>query len=146
MSETLEEAERLFAVGDGLAGMGQNAEALGQFQAAWVALPKPREVQEPATRILGAIVDCHFHLGEWEDCRKVVQQAFHCGAGTDNPFLRLRFGQSLYEMGDEQEAANWLTPAYLSEGRPLFEDDDPKYLAFLRGRLRPPPGDWPDGW
>jgi hypothetical protein len=63
-----------------------------------------------------------------------------------NPFLRLRLGQALYELGDEQEAANWLVPAYLSEGPALFEDDDPKYLEFFCSKLAPPPGGWPEGW
>jgi len=146
MADVLEEAQRLFAVGDDLADEGKDAEALGLFQAAWSALPEPREELEPTIRILGAIADCHFLLGRWEDCRQSVQHAFRCGADMDNPFLRLRLGQSLYELGDEQEAANWLVPAFLSEGRDLFEQDDLKYLEFVRSRLEPPPGGWPEGW
>ena len=111
-----------------------------------VALPEPREKQEPAIRILGTIADCHFYLGEWESCREAVQHAFRSGADLENPFLRLRFGQSLFELGDEQEAANWLVPVYLSEGQSLFEQDDPKYLEFFRGMLKAPPGGWPQGW
>lgn len=146
MDGAQEDAERLFADGEALADAGQDGEALARFQAAWSALPEPREEQELAIHIQGAIADCHFHLGNWEGCRQAVQMAFRCGAGLDNPFLRLRLGQSLYELGDEREAANWLAPAYLSEGRSLFEDDDPKYLEFIRGNLEPPPGGWPEGW
>ncbi len=146
MEDPLEAAEGFLAEGEDLADAGEDIEAFGRFQAAWLALPEPREEQEPAVRIQAAIADCHFHLGEWDSCRRAVQQAFRCGAGPDNPFLRLRLGQSLYELGEEREAANWLVPAYLSEGRSLFEDDDPKYLEFFRGRLESPPGGWPDGW
>jgi hypothetical protein len=60
--------------------------------------------------------------------------------------VRLRLGQSLYELWDEREAANWLVPVYLMEGRKPFEMDDPKYLEFFRGRLQPPPTGWPTGW
>lgn len=146
MADALEDAERLLAEGDHLADDEQDEEALARFQAAWAMLPQPRDDQEPAVRILAAIADCRFHLGEWEGCREAVQHAFRCGAGLDNPFLRLRLGQALYELGDAREAANWLVPAYLSEGRALFADDDPKYLEFFRSRLDPPPGGWPEGW
>jgi tetratricopeptide (TPR) repeat protein len=146
MANALDEAERLLAAGDDLASAGKHAEALGRFQAAWSALPEPREQQDPAIRVLGAIADCHFLLGQWEECRRAVQHASRCVADLDNPFLRLRLGQSLYELGDEREAANWLVPAYLSEGRALFEHDDPKYLEFFRSQLEAPPGGWPEGW
>jgi len=146
MVDALEEAERLLTAGNDLADAGKDAEALGQFKAAWSVLPEPREDQDPAILILGAIADCHFHLGRWEDCRRAVQHAFRCGADLDNPFLRLRLGQSLYELGDHGEAANWLVPAFLSEGPALFEHDDPKYLEFFRSELEAPPGGWPEGW
>ncbi len=63
-----------------------------------------------------------------------------------NPFLRLRLGQCMYELGEHREAADWLTMAFLSEGKKLFEQDDPKYLAFTKAQLKPPPGGWPEGW
>jgi tetratricopeptide (TPR) repeat protein len=146
MDDPLGDAERLLAEGDDLADAGEDAEALRRYRAAWSALPEPREEQEPAIRIQAAIADCHFHLGDWESCRQAVQHAFRCGAEPDNPFLRLRIGQSLYELGDEREAANWLVLAFLSEGRSLFQEDDPKYLEFFRDRLQSPPGGWPKGW
>jgi hypothetical protein len=146
MGDALDEVERLFGMGEDYADAQEDGAALNCFRAAWNALPEPRDEQGPAVRILAAIADSHFHLGEWDACRAAVQHAFRCGADVGNPFLRLRVGQALYELGDEREAANWLAPAYLSEGRSLFEDDDPKYLAVLRSRLDPPPGGWPDGW
>jgi tetratricopeptide (TPR) repeat protein len=146
MANARDEAERLFAEGEGLAAAEQDAEALTRFRAAWDALPEPKAEQESAIRILAALADSHFYLGEWEGCLRAVQDALRCGADVGNPFLRLRLGQSLYELGDEQEAANWLVPVYLAEGRGPFESDDPKYLEFFRGRLAPPPGGWPEGW
>jgi hypothetical protein len=146
VADALEQAERLFVEGEQFADAEEDAEALARFCASWAALPEPREEQEPAGRILAAIADCHFHLGQWEQCRQAVQHAFRCGEDLSNPFLRLRLGQSLYELGDEHEAANWLVPVYLQEGRQPFEGDDLKYLEFFRGRLEPPPGGWPAGW
>jgi hypothetical protein len=80
MADALDDAERLFAEGEELADAAQDADALHRFRAAWEALPEPREEQDPAIRILAAIADCHFHLGDWAGCRQAVQHAFRCGA------------------------------------------------------------------
>src|SRR5215218_8881344 len=103
MADALEEAERLFAEGEAFADEEADDEALALFRAAWEALPEPRGEQESAARILAAIADTHFHLGNWEECRRGVQVAFRCGAEPDNPFLRLRLGQALFELGELAE-------------------------------------------
>src|SRR5262249_52508764 len=146
MSNVSEEIERLFNGGEEFVYVDEYADALARFNAAWDLLPEPKEEGEMAVQILAAIADCHFFLKEWDACRKAVQHAFQCGAELDNPFFRLRLGQSLYELGDEREAANWLVPIYLTEGRKPFEREDPKYLEFFRDKLRPPEGGWPEGW
>src|SRR5262245_21614503 len=111
MADALEEAERLLAEGDDLANKELDEDAFAKFRAAWAALPEPKDEQEPAIRILAAIADCQFHLGRWDECRASVQHALRCGADVANPFLRLRLGQALYELGDAREAANWLALA-----------------------------------
>jgi hypothetical protein len=136
----------LFEDGEGFVDADRFADALGCFQAAWDALPEPKSEQEPAVRILAAIADCHFHLKNWEECHEAMQHALRCGASVSNPFIRLRLGQSLYELGNEHVAANWLVPVYLAEGRGPFGDDDPQYLEFFRDKLKPPEGGWPEGW
>jgi len=146
MAKVPDDVDRLFAEGEEFADAEQYADALARFQVAWDLLPEPEEEEEPAVQILAAIADCCFFLGTWDKCREAVQQAFRCGAELDNPFFRLRLGQSLYELGDERGAANWLVPVYLMEGRKPFETDDPKYLELFRGRLQPPQGGWPKGW
>src|SRR5262249_41003122 len=146
MTHGPDEVDRLFAEGERFAGAGHYADALARFPAAWGLLPEAREEQERAVPILAAIADCQFYLGAWEQCRQAVQHAFRCGAEVDNPFFRLRLGQSLYELGDEDEAANWLVPVYLLEGREPFGADDPQYLEFFRGQLPEPEGGWPQGW
>jgi hypothetical protein len=140
MAKIPDTVDRLFAEGEKFADAEEYGEALARFQAAWALLPEPKDDQEPAVQILAAIADGYFYLGEWDKCREAVQHAFRCGAELDNPFLRLRLGQSLYELGDEREAANWLVPVYLMEGRGPFEADDPKYLEFFRNKLHAPEG------
>jgi hypothetical protein len=146
MARTPNKVDRLLAEGEKFADAEQYGNALTRFQAAWDLLPEPKDEQEPAVQILAAIADCHFYLRAWSKCHEAVQHAFRCGAAVDNPFFRLRLGQSLYELGYEQEATNWLVPVYITEGREPFEADDPKYLEFFRDKLQPPPGGWPEGW
>jgi hypothetical protein len=146
MADRLEEVERLFAEGEAFADEEADEDALALFRAAWDALPDPRSEQEPAVRILAAIADSHFHLGQWEECHRSVQAAFCSGAELDNPFLRLRIGQVLFELGEFAESANWLAPLYLAEGLAPFDGEEPKYLNSFRSRLAPPPGGWPAGW
>jgi hypothetical protein len=141
-----DEVDRLFAEGEALANEGQNEDALSLFQTAWELLSEPREEQKLSVPILAAIADMCFFLRDWDRCRQAVQHAFRCGADLDNPFLRLRLGQSLFELGEPAEAANWMVPVYLTEGRAPFENEDPKYLECFWGRLKPPPGGWPEGW
>jgi tetratricopeptide (TPR) repeat protein len=141
-----DELERLMAAGEELADAGRSEEALACFRAAWDLLPEPKDAQQPAAPILAAVAECCFSLGRWDDCCSAVQHAFRCGADLANPFLRLRLGQSLYELGNQRESANWLVPVYLAKGRAPFEGEDPKYLDSFRSRLDPPPGGWPEGW
>ena len=138
--------ERLVELGEAFRGRRKYADARAEFRVAWDALPEPKGDQALAVRILSATSDCEFRLGNWTACRDAVQAALRCGLPLDDTFARLRLGQSLYELGDESEAANWLVPVYLAHGRKPFEADGLKYLEFFRPRLRPPEGRWPEGW
>ncbi|MFT3788026.1 MAG: hypothetical protein QM770_17955 [Tepidisphaeraceae bacterium] len=134
------------AAGDALADKGQHGDALASFNAAWRALDEPKDKQDWAVNVLAAIADCRFFLGQWNECCDAIQHAFRCGADVSNPFLRLRLGQSLYELGDLRESANWLVPVYLMEGRKPFAREDPKYLESFRSQLKAPPEGWAEGW
>jgi hypothetical protein len=135
--ERPDRAERLFDEGEALADQERDREALARFRAAWESLPEPRQEQGSAGRILAGIADSCFYLGDWDGCRRAVQEAFRCGGSPANTFLRLRLGQAHYEKGDEPGAAAWLEPLYLAEGDGPFEGEDPKYLNWIRDRLQP---------
>jgi len=137
---------RLFNEGEAFADEAQDKEALDRFQAAWDLLPEPKGEWEYALAILSAIADSHFHLGDYQECYRGMQQTLRCGGDVDNPFIQLRLGQCLFELGDLGESRNWMVPVYLMEGNEIFESEDPKYLAFVKERLSPPPGGWPVGW
>jgi hypothetical protein len=71
---------------------------------------------QPAFQILAAIADTYFHLGRWQECYKTLQRMLQHWDVLDNPFVRLRLGQSLYQLGDLHEVGNWMAPVYLKEG------------------------------
>lgn len=136
-------ADELFQRGEQEVDANEFGRALSCFRQAWDALPEPKDEQPLAIQIQAGISDCEFFLGQWEACHAAMQQAVRCGLELDNVFARLRLGQSLFELGNLQEAANWLAPVYLMHGREPFEHNDPKYLEFFRSQLAPPGGDGP---
>jgi tetratricopeptide (TPR) repeat protein len=141
------EVQRLCAEGDDFANQNRLAEALSRFRDAWGLLPEPRLDWSAALWVLGAIGDVQFQGREYaagRDTLMTVMKAFP--EARDNPFLRLRLGQCLYELGEQREAANWLAGAFLTAGMALFGGQDPKYVTFIKSKLQPPPGGWPAGW
>jgi hypothetical protein len=133
--------------GDAFARSRQFAEAIREYDAAWELLPEPKASWEAALWILAAIGDAHLRSGDWWACRKVLQEALKgCAGAVENLFIRLRLGQSLFELGEMREATNWMALAFLMEGKRLFAAEEPKYLAFLQEQLQPPAGGWPEGW
>jgi tetratricopeptide (TPR) repeat protein len=141
------QVEHLCAEGDELGERGEFNEALSRYWEAWELLPEPRTEWSAALWILAAIGDTNFLSGNYVAGRDALMTAMKIGGdATGNPFLRLRLGQCLFELGELPEAANWLAGAYLLEGTALFSDEDPKYLDFVKPQLRPPPEGWPQGW
>ena len=65
-----------------------------------------------------------------------------CPGAVGNPFLHLRLGQIEFELGNAEASANELTRAFAIEGSGIFDDEDPKYFAFLKTQIRAPLGGW----
>jgi tetratricopeptide (TPR) repeat protein len=142
-----EEVTRLSELGNALAAEGDLDGAALRFREAWMALSEPRLAWQAALWVLGAIGDVEFQRGRFLEAREQLMEAMkHFDGAAGNPFLRLRLGQALYEPGEEREASSWLAGAFLMEGLKLFEDEDPKYFAFVKPQLQPPVGGWPYGW
>ena len=141
---TYKQIKKLCEEGDELADDEQYAEALTKYWEAWDLLPEPRTEWEAATWILAAVGDANFLMGDFEAGRDNLSNAMHCPEAIGNPFLHLRLGQCQFELGNEDRAADELARAYMSEGHEIFEDQDPKYLKFLKTKLEPPPVGWED--
>ena len=123
-----------------LADDGDYAEALDVFWSAWDLIPEPKTIWEAATWVLAAIGDMNFQQENFEAGRDNLAMAMHCPAAIGNPFLHLRLGQCQFELGNLDLAADELARALLVESPKLFESEDPKYLEFIMGRLKVPPG------
>jgi tetratricopeptide (TPR) repeat protein len=128
--------------GDTLAADEEYAAALEKYWAAWDLLPEPRTDWEAATWILGAIGDANLLGADFTAGRDNLSMAMRCPDAIGNPFLHLRLGQCEFELGNLDRAADELARAYMVEGDEIFEDEDPKYFAFLKTRLKPPPRGW----
>jgi hypothetical protein len=90
--------------------------------------------------------DTNFLEGDFVAGRDNLSLAMRCPDAMGNPFLHLRLGQCQFELGNLDRARDELARAFLLEGRRIFEQDDPKYLAFVKSQLDPPPSGWPEGW
>lgn len=138
--------EGLCAKGDRLAHRKKFAKALSQYWAAWDLLPEPKTQWNAATWILAAVGEANFLGGDFQAGRDNLTYAMHCPDAIGNPFLHLRLGQCQFELGNLDRAADELARAFILEGVKIFGDDDPKYLAFVKSKLKPPPDGWPEGW
>lgn len=142
--DTNQKIQKFSAEGDELAASGRFEDALKAYWAAWDLLPEPQTDWEAATWLLAAIGDANFLGGDYNAGRENLSMAMHCPGAPGNPFLHLRLGQCQLELGNQDRAADELARAYMAEGHELFKNEDPKYLAFLKSRLDPPPGGWAD--
>ncbi|MGY3265521.1 tetratricopeptide repeat protein [Lysobacter sp. HA35] len=135
-AETGAELDRLCALGDKRAEAGDYSGALAAYWSAWDLLPDPKEEWEAATWILAAVGDANFLSGDFVAGRDNLAHAMHCPDALGNPFLHLRLGQCQYELQNLDRAADELMRAYMGAGHEAFQNDDPKYLAFLATRAK----------
>ena len=74
-------------------------------------------------------------LNNFEEVVKCLTYTMNCPGAIGNPFIHLRLGQSQYEVGNLERAADELTRAFAIEGEQLFEEDNPKYFEFLKTKI-----------
>lgn len=122
--------------GDQFAGMEQYDDAIEKYGQAWELLPQPRNQWPAATWILLSAGDAHFRLKEYGEAADLLTDALDYPDGDSNPFLYLRLGQSLLELGHLDDAANALEEAFRGGGEELFADEDSKYLGFIKTQMK----------
>lgn len=140
------EIERGFEDGCALIDEGRHLEAARAFRAAIEQLPQPRFSWSSVVMLLTGYGDALWWLGEHTAGLPVWRDVLLYG-GLGNPFVHLRRGQTLYELGNFRECANELLRALLLGGDETFAGEDPRYLAYIASQARPPEGQdsW-EGW
>ncbi|NTX52571.1 tol-pal system YbgF family protein [Myxococcus sp. CA039A] len=136
--EIHERIQALCAEGDALAEEGDPAAALRSFKTAFQLIPEPWLDYEATTWVCTAIGDMFFQLGDFARARTALLDAVRAPDGLGNPFIHLRLGQCEFELGDMRRAGDELARAYMGGDSEIFEEEDPKYLRFLKTLLRPP--------
>ncbi len=130
--ELAAEIDRLCERGNDLLDEGKLTEAIVEYRAAEALLPEPKTSWEAATWVYAALGDAYYFREDFQGALILFHQAMLPLRGAGNEFLHLRLGQCLFELGQTERAADELGRAYLAGGDEVFEDEDPKYLEFLR--------------
>lgn len=110
--------------------------AIREYEQALELIPEPIERWEASTWVLTALGDCHYLLDEFEPAHHYLTSAMYCPGAVGTGFIHMRLGQVQYELNNEARAKDELARAYMLEGKELFEQEDPKYLQFLRRFMR----------
>jgi len=122
--------------GNELSENGEYEAALAEYEAALRLVPNPKDPWEAASWLYTAVGDCHFLLGRFEQACDALSKARNCADGHGDPFINLRLGQALFERDELAQAKEALLQAYMLEGEEIFNDEDPKYLDFLRSTVK----------
>ena len=109
--------------------------AYEKYISALELIPDPLTDWEASTWILAALGDLYYFAEDYEQSINALTDAACCPGGHENPFIRLRLGQCYFELGEMDRAADELTRAYRNDGLEIFEDEEEKYLMFLKTRI-----------
>ena len=129
------QVRRLCADGYRLYDSGEYRLALRSFYQAWLIIPKPQTQYAEAGWVLTAIGDGYFRLKQYEPGAESLQSALCCPTAEQSPFVQLRLGQCLWELGRHAEARKCLFHAYQSQGETLFESEPPRYRKAIEDLL-----------
>lgn len=130
-----EQVKRQCSRGDALAEEKKYGEAIKAYREAWNLIPEPKRDWNASTWIMAAFADAYFLAGHLKAARETLEFAMTCPGALESAFLHLRLGEVLFEAGELDRAADELLRAYLVDDTDqIFDDEDPKYLAFLKTR------------
>ncbi|MGF6495509.1 tetratricopeptide (TPR) repeat protein [Luteibacter sp. 621] len=134
-NEIYEAVTSLCKTADELMAQGTIDLAREKYKEALRLLPADHRQWEASTWIYVALGDLNFRTDSFERAFKAYSNAVQCANGLGNPYIHLRRGQSSFELGDMDRAADELARAYMGAGLDIFMEDDPKYLEFLETKI-----------
>lgn len=121
----------------------QYEEAIQVWEEGLNLIPEPKQFYSETIWFLAAIGDVYFKKGQYSKAHECFDKARGNlgGGGYKNPFIMLRLGECCLEIGDKENATEYLLRAYMFEGKEIFEPDDEgndnglKYFEFLRTQV-----------
>lgn len=131
-----EEICKLSKMGNELLEKHEYLDAIELYHQAFDLIPEPFESHKASTWLLTAVGDTYFLIKEYSDALHALEEAMYCPEAIGNPFIHLRLGQTLFELGESDKAREELARAYLGGGKEIFEDEDPKYYEYLKTFMR----------
>jgi tetratricopeptide (TPR) repeat protein len=137
-TEAYDSIKRLCSEGDGFFNAEKYPDAVEKYRQALKLIPLPIENYEAATWVWAAIGDAYFSMRNFSESADAFFRSLNCPGALENPFIYLRLGQSFFEAGQLERAANELTKAYMLGGREIFNDEEPKYFEYLKTQIRAP--------
>jgi hypothetical protein len=124
------EVEALADEGAGAAAAGAFAQAVVRYEAALELLPEPRGRWGVATWLWSATADARFRGRDFAGALEPIALAMLHGEHA-NPFLHLRRGQCLVELGHAGDGLDALARAFAGGGRALFAREEPRWLEAI---------------
>lgn len=133
LSEDIQDAlEELCDQGNEAMDEGEFQEAMAFFEKALTLLPAPADAWEPYGWLQAALGDAAYGMENFKDALDYFQKAYaFAGPEEVSPFVLLRLGQCCRNLGEAENAVEYLLRAYILEGDDIFEDD-PEDFAFLK--------------
>jgi tetratricopeptide (TPR) repeat protein len=130
-----ERIDALCDLGDGFLNADRFSHALEKYREAAALITGPITHQPIALPVYTAIGEAYYFDGKYQQALEAFQTAAQAPGGMENPLTHLRLGQTYFELGLLDEAADELTRGYMLGGRELFDGEPEKYLAFLTTRI-----------
>ena len=129
--EVGDQLDALAQKGDAAFDRGSYRNAIKTYQKGLDLLPEPQNQWEAKLWFTAAIADSYWFLEEYSEALQFLDESLKVEGGHANPFIRLRRGQVLFELGQKEEAKEELIRGYRLGGEELFEDEDEKYLELI---------------
>lgn len=125
----------LCSKGDEFVELSDYENAIKMYLKALDLVPEPKNNWASSTWIYTALGDTCYMNKDFNAAKEFLFNAINCPDGIENPFIMLRLGESLYELGDVMRAKEYLLRAYILEGYSIFDSEDDKYFDVIKDEI-----------
>jgi len=133
--EAYNQIQELCLCGNNLVLQSLYDDAISKYQEALLLVPENKKEWETATWIYTALGDTCFLKRDFERGKDYLFDAFNCPGGISNPFISLRLGECLAELGEVDKSKEYLLRAYMLEGGSIFQNEDARYFDIIKEEI-----------